>query len=147
MRRLEQRIDRFSQRLAEKPFGRAWRAIATVTVAMTVLGGVLVRLTDPANISSVGGGFWWSLQTITTVGYGDIVPASVPGRLTAALVMLVGLSFVAVTTAAVTNAFVQASARRRGSDSVLAELKALRAEMAELRAAVAAMPRHSDDSR
>jgi hypothetical protein len=145
--RVEQRIDRFSRRLAERPFGRAWRAIATVTVVMTLLAGALVRLTDPASIPSVGNGFWWALQTITTVGYGDIVPASAAGRLTAAVVMLVGLSFVAVTTAAVTNAFVQAAARRVGGDAVLAEVKALRAEIAELHAAVDALRRSGEDSR
>jgi len=51
--------------------------------------------------------------------------------------MLVGLSFVAVTTAAVTNAFVQAAARRRGAhadDSVLAEIRRLRDELKQLRA-------------
>jgi voltage-gated potassium channel len=98
---------------------------------------VLVRLTDPASIPSLLTGFWWSLQTVTTVGYGDVVPASVAGRVTAAVVMLAGLSFLAVTTAAVTNAFVEAAARRRGAladDTVLAEIKRLRAELEQLRA-------------
>jgi voltage-gated potassium channel Kch len=135
--RLEQRLDRWSRRLTDRPFASAWRAIAAVTVAITIVGGVLVRLTDPDSISSVEDGFWWALQTITTVGYGDVVPTSVPGRMTAALVMFVGLSFLAVTTAAVTNAFVQAAAGRgSGHDAVLEEVKALRAEVAELRAAL-----------
>ena len=123
--------------MAADPFKGAWRAIAVVTVAVTVVGGLLVRLTDPASIPSVVTGFWWSLQTVTTVGYGDVVPASSAGRATAAVVMLVGLSFVAVTTAAVTNAFVQAAARRRGAhadDSVLAEIRRLRDELKQLRA-------------
>jgi voltage-gated potassium channel len=111
--------------------------IALVTVVVTATGGLLVRLTDPDSISSLANGFWWSLQTVTTVGYGDVVPASIAGRATAALVMLAGLSFLAVTTAAVTNAFVQAAARRRRAhpdDAVLAEIKQLRAELDELRA-------------
>jgi hypothetical protein len=105
---------------------------------LTLAGGLLVRLTDPEAITSIGTGLWWALQTVTTVGYGDIVPNSTAGRLTAAVVMLAGLSLLAVTTAAVTNAFVQAAARRRGrerDDRVLAELTALRAELAELAAA------------
>ncbi len=133
---LQRRIDRWSERVAENPFKGAWRVIAVVTVAVTATGGVLVRLTDPDSISSVANGFWWSLQTVTTVGYGDIVPASIAGRATAAVVMLAGLSFLAVTTAAVTNAFVEAAARRRGAhadDAVLAEIKQVRAELDELR--------------
>ena len=64
---------------------------------------------------------------------------STAGRLAAAVVMLAGLSLLAVTTAAVTNAFVQAAARRRGrdrDDPVLAELTALRAELAQLRTSI-----------
>ena len=110
---------------------------------LTLAGDLLVRLTDPETITSIGTGLWWALQTVTTVGYGDIVPTSTAGRLTAAVVMLAGLSLLAVTTAAVTNAFVQAAARRRGrerDDPVLAELTALRAELAELRVSITTTP-------
>jgi voltage-gated potassium channel Kch len=134
---MQKRIDAWSDRVAQNPFKGAWRAIALVTVVVTVAGGVLVRLTDPGSIGTLEEGFWWALQTITTVGYGDVVPESTAGRLMAAIVMLVGLSFLAVTTAAVTNVFVQAAARRRGQsghDEVLAEIAALRSELAELRA-------------
>ena len=133
--RFQKQIDRWSERVAANPFKGAWRVIAVVTVAVTVIGGLLVRLTDPASIPSVGTGFWWSLQTVTTVGYGDVVPASIAGRVTAAVVMLAGLSFLAVTTAAVTNAFVEAAARRRAhaDDTVIAEVKRLRAELEQLR--------------
>ncbi len=138
--RLQKWVDRWTERLAENPFKRAWRAIAVATVVVTVVGGVLVRVTDPASIFSLADGFWWALQTVTTVGYGDVVPASAAGRLTAAVVMLVGLSFLAVTTAAVTNAFGQAATRRRAAhadDAVLAELRGLRRELADLRAQLA----------
>jgi hypothetical protein len=134
---VQKQIDRWSERVAENPFKGAWRVIAVVTVGVTVVGGLLVRLTDPASIPNLVTGFWWSLQTVTTVGYGDVVPASVAGRATAAVVMLVGLSFIAVTTAAVTNAFVEAAARRRGAhadDNLLAEIRGLRAELEQLRA-------------
>jgi voltage-gated potassium channel len=136
---MQKRIDRWSEAVAANPFKGAWRVIAVVTVVVTLSGGLLVRLTDPGSIPSVLTGFWWSLQTVTTVGYGDVVPASVAGRATAAVVMLAGLSFLAVTTAAVTNAFVEAAARRRGAhadDTVLAEIQRLRAELEQLRTEV-----------
>src|SRR5262245_58253351 len=142
--RVQKRIDRWSEQLAENPFKGAWRVIAVVTVAVTVVGGLLVRLTDPASIPSVVTGFWWSLQTVTTVGYGDVVPASIAGRTTATAVMLAGLSFLAVTTAAVTNAFVEAAARRRGEhaqDAMLAEIRGLRVELKQLRADLLPTPR------
>ena len=145
--RLQSQLDRASARVAENPFRGAWRVIAVVTIGVTIVGGVLVRITDPANIPDVAAGLWWSLQTVTTVGYGDVVPESIAGRVTAALVMLVGLSFLAVTTAAVTNAFVEAAARRRGAhaqDIVLAEIKQLRAEVEQLRAEIGATPGKGD---
>ena len=113
---------------------------------VTIVGGALVRVTDPTSISSYANGFWWSVQTITTVGYGDLVPESTTGRATAVVVMLAGLSFVAVTTAAVTNAFVQAATRRRDAgaeNAVLAELLSLRRELAELRADSTLSPRRA----
>jgi hypothetical protein len=134
--RVQKQIDRWSERVAANPFKAAWRVIAVVTVAVAVVGGLLVGLTDPASIPTIASGFWWSLQTVTTVGYGDLVPASTAGRVTAAVAMLAGLSFLAVTTAAVTNAFVEAAARRRGAhanDAVLVEVKQLRAELEQLR--------------
>jgi voltage-gated potassium channel Kch len=146
--RLQSRIDRWSELLAEDPFKRAWSAITAVTIVVTIVGGALVRLTDPTSISSFANGFWWSAQTITTVGYGDLVPHSTAGRATAVVVMLAGLSFVAVTTAAVTNAFVQAATRRRDTSAengVLAELRSLRRELAELRTELPAVVPPSKD--
>ena len=146
--RLHSRIARWSELLADDPFKRAWWAITAVTIVVTIVGGALVRLTDPTSISSFANGFWWSAQTITTVGYGDLVPHSTAGRATAVVVMLAGLSFVAVTTAAVTNAFVQAATRRRDTsaeNAVLAELRSLRRELAELRTELLAVVPPSKD--
>jgi hypothetical protein len=70
-----------------------------------------------------------------------VTRSSGAGRATAAVVMLAGLSFLAVTSAAVTNAFVEAAASRRGAhadDAVLAEIKRLRAELEQLLAALLA---------
>jgi len=134
-------LERWTDKLAENPFKWAWRAFGLVTLVVALAGGLLIRLTDHDTFPTVWSGFWWSIQTVTTVGYGDIVPKSALGRTTATAVMLAGISFVAVTTAAITNAFVSAAARRRGigrDDAVLAELGALRGELAALRAQLAA---------
>jgi voltage-gated potassium channel Kch len=100
--------------LSRKPL-TAWRAariIATVTVSVTVIGGLLITLTDHKNFPNIGSGLWWSIQTVTTVGYGDAVPTSATGRLVAALVMIVGIGFLTVITAAITSTFIEAARRR-----------------------------------
>jgi voltage-gated potassium channel len=91
---------------------RAARVIALVTVSLTVISGVLIHFTDRKTFPNIGDGLWWAIQTVTTVGYGDLVPGSTTGRLVAALVMIVGIGFLTVITAAITSAFIE-SARRR----------------------------------
>jgi voltage-gated potassium channel len=84
---------------------RAARIIASVTVAVTVLAAVLIHFTDRQTFPNIGDSLWWAIQTVTTVGYGDLVPASAAGRLVAALVMLVGIGFLTVITAAIISTF------------------------------------------
>ena len=91
---------------------RAARIIATMTVAVTIVSGVLMHFTDRATFPNIGDGLWWAVQTVTTVGYGDLVPTSVAGRLVAALVMLLGIGFLTVITAAITSTFIETARRR-----------------------------------
>jgi voltage-gated potassium channel Kch len=91
---------------------RAARLIATVTVSVTLISGALMSVADHQHFNNVGDGFWWAVQTVTTVGYGDFVPTNTLGRLLASLVMLFGIAFVTVATAAVTASFVELARRR-----------------------------------
>ena len=89
--------------------------IATVSTSITVAAGLLMTVVDGDNFPSLGSGLWWGVQTVTTVGYGDRVPTTVAGQLLAALVMLLGIGFLTVITAAITSTFVS---RPRESASV-----------------------------
>jgi len=53
--------------------------------------------------STVGEGLWWAMVTMTTVGYGDLVPGTLAGRFIAAVVMLSGIALVSVFTAALSS--------------------------------------------
>ena len=101
---LERWLDRAIAR-AQTPRGGA-TVIATVTTIATVGCGLLMTAIDHKNFTTLGQGLWWSVQTVTTVGYGDVVPTNASGQLVAALVMLLGLAFLAVITAAITSSFV-----------------------------------------
>ena len=52
-------------------------------------------------------GIWWSVSTVTTVGYGDVYPESDAGRVIAMAIMLVGIGFVALLTAFIADRFIQ----------------------------------------
>jgi voltage-gated potassium channel len=102
-RRLEGWIDR-----ATTPRGAAM-VIATATIAITLVAGLLMTVLDRDNYPSLGQGLWWAVQTTTTVGYGDNVPTTVAGRFLAVLVMFFGIGFLTIITAAITSTFVARS--------------------------------------
>jgi voltage-gated potassium channel len=92
---------------------RAAAVISIVTVILTVAGGVAIWLVERDSFSSLGEGMWWSVQTLTTVGYGDVVPTDTIGRVIATVVMLNGIAFLTVITAAVTATLVDQIRRQR----------------------------------
>jgi voltage-gated potassium channel len=108
---IERRMTRF---LKEPPSVRtAAGVIVTATTVVVIGGGVLIRLLDHGEYSDVWVGMWWALQTVTTVGYGDVTPKNPSGRIIAAFVMLQGIAFLAITTAAITSTFVARATKER----------------------------------
>jgi voltage-gated potassium channel len=123
--RLERRLDRAVAR-ATTPRGAAI-VIASATTAITFGSAILMTIVDRKNYPSVGSGLWWAVQTVTTVGYGDHTPVTVSGRLVAAFVMLVGIGFLTVVTAAITSTFVsRAEGEQAPSDVEIATAQQLR---------------------
>jgi voltage-gated potassium channel len=71
--------------------------------------------------SRVGQGLWWAAVTITTVGYGDVVPQTLGGKLLGVGLMLSGVILLSLTTATIASVFIERKMRReRGLESVLA---------------------------
>jgi len=87
--------------------------IVTATAVVVVAGGILMRVLDHHEYSNVWVGMWWALQTVTTVGYGDVTPKAISGRIVAAFVMLEGIAFLAIVTASITSTFVARAAEKR----------------------------------
>ena len=85
------RLARYIERLT---IVRAVLTIALVAILLTVGGAVVADLAEPATFTNFGDALWWALQTVSTVGYGDVVPAHTAGRLAGAALMLLGLAFV-----------------------------------------------------
>lgn len=73
---------------------RAIRTIIGVAIVLVLCAGLLERIVEPETFTSLGLAYWWAVMTVTTVGYGDIVPVSPEGRIVATLLMLVGFSLI-----------------------------------------------------
>ena len=67
----------------------------------------MIRIVDPDNFPSLGLAIWWAIQTITTVGYGDVVPTTAVGQVIGGIEMVIGISFIAFLTAGVTSIVIQ----------------------------------------
>jgi len=105
---------RMSRILRDPPSVRtAAGVIVTATVIVVVGGGVLMRLLDHDEYSNIWVGMWWALQTVTTVGYGDVTPKHTSGRIVASFVMLEGIAFLTIIIAAITSTFVARATEER----------------------------------
>ena len=81
--------------------------VASLAVCAVLGAGALMATLEPATVKGgFGSGVWWALVTATTVGYGDISPATVEGRIVAALLMLIGIGLVGTLAASIAAHFV-----------------------------------------
>ena len=96
--------------IARRTFSLQGLSYAALMSIVTVLGGGAAFTSveqghNPA-VTNTWDGVWFALVTITTVGYGDIVPHTDSGRVIASIIMLVGIGFIAILTGAVAERFI-----------------------------------------
>jgi voltage-gated potassium channel len=136
--RLSAILTRAIQRERMVSSGATFRLAALLTLVVVVVGGSVEALVDGGEFDhSTWNGIWWALETVTTVGYGDVPVTTVDGRIIAIVVMLVGIGFLSVLTATIASHFVK-SDRGDETEEILAALTRLEAEVAELKQHVAA---------
>jgi voltage-gated potassium channel len=110
-------------------------AIIATIVVLVVAGAVLVRLFASDEYPDFGEAIWFTLQTVTTVGYGDNTPVSGGGRFIASFVMLVSIGLTTVITAVITSMFIRSVSREREEDAQRAVTESLTRIEAALAAA------------
>jgi voltage-gated potassium channel len=86
----------------------------------TVFAGVMMSAIEPS-FQNLSDGLWWAWVTVTTVGYGDVVPETNGGRVLAGLVMLIGMGLFSLITASFSAFFIAKEERKivRKEDEVL----------------------------
>ena len=106
---IERRLERF--RREPLSVRNAAGVIVIATIVVVVVAGIAISLLDNEEYPNLGIGMWWALQTVTTVGYGDVTPTTFSGKLVGAAVMLEGTAFIAIVTAVITSVFVARATR------------------------------------
>jgi voltage-gated potassium channel len=109
---------RFQERAERAIAGNhVFRYLASATFVVSIAAGVVVWLIDRRDFHTLGDALWWSLVTLATVGYGDIVPHTAWGRVVGAVVIVVGVTFLSVLTATITSHFVSSDQAARAADA------------------------------
>jgi voltage-gated potassium channel len=79
--------------------------VAVIALTLAVIAAIVEWAVDPG-IGSFRDSLWWAIVTVTTVGYGDVVPTSSAGRIVGALLMLAGVSAIPIATSLVVSVFI-----------------------------------------
>jgi voltage-gated potassium channel len=99
-------------RVAQRHFGqRRFHYVVLLAFATVVFGAMGIYVFEAGvnpSIHTFGDALWWGMVTVTTVGYGDVSPVTLEGRLIAVLLMLIGIGVIGVFTATVASFFLEA---------------------------------------
>lgn len=119
--------------------GSSLTAVASISLVLVVFASaaILQFETEPeSNIKSAQDAFWWSLVTITTVGYGDRFPVTSEGRIIGCILMTAGVGLFGVFTGLIASVFLRPEFEEEETETkeILSELAAINARLARLEA-------------
>jgi voltage-gated potassium channel len=122
--RFDARLERWYERLSLR---RAVFSVLAIALILVLVAGVLERLVEPETFTSIGLAYWWAVTTVTTVGYGDIVPESPAGRIVASVLMLTGLALIPTLTSLIVSTLIAKG--RQGEQERIMEMERESAEL------------------
>ncbi len=85
---------------------QAMLAIVVLAIGISMVGALVMYVSDDQAFSSFGLSVWWAVVTVSTVGYGDVVPDTSAGRTVASGLILFSMAFFPVLTGLVTAALI-----------------------------------------
>ena len=108
----------FGARRLERAFetGRILPFLMLVIGVIALAAGVVMRIVDPDDFPTLGIALWWAVTTVTTVGYGDVVPTDAPGRFVAAGLMISGYASLSLLTGVIASLLVARRSAEQQAD-------------------------------
>jgi voltage-gated potassium channel len=106
--RIEKRL---TEALLSLTLRKAVGLIVAVATMLAISAAVLERILEPKVFDTFPHALWFTITTVTTVGYGDYVPESGAGRLVASALMLTGLGLIPLITSVVVSILVSQRSR------------------------------------
>lgn len=118
---------------------RTVMTVAFVTVGLIAGSAFSIIRTDPTEFPTLFDGLWWAITTITTVGYGDIVPESSEGRIIGIVLMFSGVGLLAILTASIA-ALLMSEDVEAEEQRIEARLDAIEAQLQDIATAICDAP-------
>jgi len=112
--------------------GRILPALFLTMFGLIFIFAAVIRIADHESFPTYGTALWWSVSTVTTVGYGDVVPQQPFGRIVAGVLMVVGFGFLSLVTGAIASGLVSRNREAKESDEVVEAINRLEQRIAEL---------------
>jgi voltage-gated potassium channel len=125
---------------------RVFPYLVAVTALIAVGTGIVAHVIDRRDFPTIQDGIWWSIVTLATVGYGDIVPHTTWGRILGGVVIIFGVTFLSFLIATVTSVFVDAdreeleATRAAHDDAVHSSLQSIDERLAAIESVLADRP-------
>ena len=94
-----------------------------VTSILLVISSLLIYYAEhdaqPETFQNAFSGLWWAIATLTTIGYGDIYPITVPGKILAACIALLGIGLVAIPASILSGAYMEFLSRQKSANETV----------------------------
>ena len=114
---------KFKRKIRESIKINSFNYILILTTIVIVMSSIIISLLENM---SFGDALWWCFVTFTTVGYGDVVLNTITGRIMAAILMVIGIGFIGITTSTIAMHIINGGnikARRNFKDELIENIK------------------------
>jgi voltage-gated potassium channel len=116
-------LTRFATRRLLHAFqsGRILPSMIVTILLLVLVFAAIMWVVDDKDFPTYGLAVWWAISTVTTVGYGDVVPTTTSGRVVAGLLMAIGFAFLSLVTGTIASLLVARHEELQGPEPELTD--------------------------